>query len=120
MLCARLFISAHNILFLPLASSPINRDRSRQDPIQTITAKPMTTEHQSNEAGLSPGDLLKAIQVKGKDGKPTPVARTLQRKLEELIKKRQVVFFSISSGKYQLTPGYAAYRASFHTHNTNI
>jgi hypothetical protein len=78
-----------------------------------IAERILAVLHAANfEGGLSFTDLLRAIQVKGVNGKPTPAKATFCRKLGEMTNRNEVEK-SVATEKYMLTAKYAEKRTAF-------
>jgi hypothetical protein len=78
-----------------------------------ITERMLAALHAANfEGGLSFTDLLRAIQVKGFNGKPTPAKATFCRKLSEMMNRNEAEK-SVATEKYMLTAKYAEKRSQF-------
>jgi hypothetical protein len=79
-----------------------------------LTERMLAALHAADaEGGLTFTDWLRAVQVEGKGGKPTPSKSTFQRRLDVFKKRGGLVFLSVATNKYGLTPEYAARRAKF-------
>jgi hypothetical protein len=83
-------------------------DKEKGDP---IIERMLAALHAANyEGGLTFTEFLRAVQVKGKTGKPSPVKSTFFGKLNDLI-KRNLVEKSVATDKYLLTTQYAVARS---------
>jgi hypothetical protein len=83
-------------------------DKEKTDP---VIERMLAALHASNfEGGLTFTEYLRAVQVKGKTGNPTPARSTFALKLNILI-KRKLVEKSVATDKYLLTAQYEATRA---------
>jgi RecA-family ATPase len=76
-----------------------------------VSERMLAALHAANyEGGLTFTELLRAVQVKGKTGNPTPAKSTFAVKLNDLM-KRKLVEKSVANDQYLLTTQYASTRA---------
>jgi hypothetical protein len=89
------------------------REPGKEKKSDPLTDRMLAALHATNyEGGLAFAEWLKAVQVKGRDGKRSPAKATFCRKLKELVAQK-VVEKSVATEKYLLSVSYAEFRKGF-------
>jgi hypothetical protein len=85
------------------------KDPKKLDP---LSERMLTALYATNyeDGGLPFTEFWKAVQIKGKNGKPTPVKSTFYEKLDSLVKQKAIEK-SVATGKYMLTIDFYQKRA---------
>jgi len=93
------------------------KDKKSGQKSNPVTDRMRSALHASNyEGGLAFNELLRAVQVRGTNGKPTPSKATFCRKLNEMVRLKEVEK-SVATEKYMLTVRYSQKRSEFFGEN---